>query len=400
MNLCSHPAYALFSYNLHSYRRFEFDVQLLFIDLDERFFVSLSCFYSEVLLAWKFSGARIQTTSCINHVFNVPLNYTPLLSRSVDGFLVFPARLFACGIKLVQHTINLTDGSWKYADDFITHAILRFPSRRLLDLELARLHLALSATFPELFSASGLRRSVVPLLSDISLPRPFIVKTSDNIDMLTIPSKKLYCIFNRSTNSLPTTSHTHWHDVDALSLSSRINWTEVYQLPSAKKDGDVQYKLLHNVLPSLAVLHHLNPDIPSSCGWCGEKGTITHLFIRCPLIQPSLDLLHRLIACLLPTVKIDFELYWALVPHARGRCREAVRLSNFLIIGLKSTLYWLYRKCCFYDPISFWVLRIKSKILLEYEFYKLHNNLVAFNKRWSCNDAIFLVNGDGFTWLI
>ena len=157
---------------------------------------------------------------------------------------------------------------------------------------------------------------------------------------------------------------------------------------------------MHNVLPSLPVLHHINPDISPSCGWCNERGTILHLFISCEFIQPALDLLHRLLSCLLPGVKLDFDLYWTLVPHVRGRSREAVNLSNYLIISLKSTLYWLYRTSRFLNPVFFWTARMKNKILLEYEFYKLRNNIRTFMKRWSHNNSLFTIDGDNFTWLI
>ena len=131
-----------------------------------------------------------------------------------------------------------------------------------------------------------------------------------------------------------------------------------------------------------------------------KEGTILHLFFFCESLQPTLNLLHRLLSCLLPNVKINFELYWTLVSHARGRRREAVRLSNFLITSLKSTFYWLYRTSRFINPLPLWTLRVKNKIILDYEFYKLKNNLPAFNKRWSFNDSLFTIDGDIFTWLI
>ena len=84
-------------------------------------------------------------------------------------------------------------------------------------------------------------------------------------------------------------------------------------------------------------------------------------FCTCESLQPTLNLLHRLLSCLLPNVNINFELYWTLVPHARGRRREAVCLSNFLITSLKSTFYWLYRTSRFINPLPLWTLRVKKQ---------------------------------------
>ena len=125
---------------------------------------------------------------------------------------------------------------------------------------------------------------------------------------------------------------------------------------------------------------------------CGETGTIIHLFIQCPAIQESLNILHHLIHELVKNINIDFDLYWALVSHASGRCREAVRLCNFLIISFKSTIYWLYRTLNFSDPLVVWKSKLKNRIVLDFEFFKLQNNVTAFTKRWCVNNTLCSVN--------
>ena len=402
LSLCSHPAYDLCSYNLQKYKHLHFDFQLFLMNLEPKFYYSLPYFYSDILSAWSKCGARIETSYfSLNHVLNVPLNYSFPTSLTVSGNKVLPVRLFACGIKLVKDLIDLTNGSWLQAGDFTFPSIWQRSSLRLLDRELSYVHETLITDFPAFFCTNGLRHSDLPL-RDLAarIISPFSVKVNDNTNLFTMSSRILYRLFNRSLNCLSISPFTLWHEIGVLSPSVPINWTENYRLPSSKRDGDIQYKLMHNVLPSLAVLHHINPDIPSHCGWCDERGTILHLFFFCESLQPTLNLLHRLLSCLLPNVKINFELYWTLVSHARGRRREAVRLSNFLITSLKSTFYWLYRTSRFINPLPLWTLRVKNKIILDYEFYKLKNNLPAFNKRWSFNDSLFTIDGDIFTWLI
>ena len=321
-----------------------------------------------------------------------------MLKCTQDGATVFPLTLFACGIKLIKHIVNPANGTWLQHEDFHHPSLIRRPSARLLHHELSRLRGTICAIFPAFFSPSGLRSSNHPLNSDSSLSSPYTVRSKDNTALPATNTKLLYSLLNQSINCPHTTSSTYWHDNGTISPTTVVNWTEIYKTPSSKKDGDVQFKLLHNVLPSLTVLHHFNPDISSSCGWCGERGTIHHLFIRCPFIQPALDLLHHFISRLLPGAKIDFDLYWTLVPHARGRHREAVGVCNFLITSLKSTIYWLYRTSHFLDPVPFWTQRIKSKIYLDYEFNKLQNNTVSFCKRWSFDHLFFRLDEGGLTW--
>ena len=116
-----------------------------------------------------------------------------------------------------------------------------------------------------------------------------------------------------------------------LDSSTKLQWEQSYQLPSSKKEGDVQFKLFHNnFLPSLVVLHHLNPDIFSSCGWCGEKGSIHHLFIMCPAIQPALNLLHSLLNRLLPSLQLNFDVYghWFRTLKVAARRQFALPISS------------------------------------------------------------------------
>ena len=402
LSISSHPAYDMCSYNLQKYKHLKFDFHLFLIDLDPKYYFSIPYYYSEVLSAWITSGARIEMSSfSLNHVLNIPLNYPPIIQCSALGEMAFPARLFACGIKFVKQLLNLADGNWLRVDDFINRtSFMRRVSLRLLELELSQLHETLTDLFPSFFSSSGLRHRIAPLI-DLAqyITSPFSIKINDN-NFFTMTTKCIHRLLNRQVNSLPTFTLTPWHKNGVLSDSASIAWTEIYRLPSFKRDGDVQYKLLHNVVPSLPVLHHLNPDISPFCGWCGERGTVLHLFFSCNFIQPALNHLHHLLSDILPTVTFKFEHYWTLISCVRGRCKGAVRLANFLIITFKSTLFWLYRTSRFIDPLPLWKFRIKDKILLDYEFYKLQNNSHAFHKRWSYSDSLFSIEGNTLTWFI
>ena len=330
----------------------------------------------------------------------MPINHPTLVPRAQDRSAVFPARLFACGTKLIKNFVNPNNGNWIQAKDIAYPSGLRRSSLRLLEQDISHLRSALLSTFPTFFCSVGLRQSKLNRPNhEAPLDSPYPVKIGKH-DGLTASSKGLYSHFNRTINSLSSMPNTYWHAVGFLPDSQNINWRGIYKAPTSKREGDVQYRLLHNVLPSLPVLHHLSSQIPADCGWFGERGTITHLFIHCPSIQPALFRLHELLRRIIPSVKLDFVLYWTLVPHARGRSREAVNLSNYLIISLKSTIYWLFRTMNFLDPLIFWSFRVRSKILLEHEFYKWKSSPRVFHRRWPQNDSLFVLNGMTFTWLI
>ena len=147
-------------------------------------------------------------------------------------------------------------------------------------------------------------------------------------------------------------------------------------------------------------MNHLNRDIPPECGWCGERGTIHHLFILCPAIQPALNLLHTLLSRLLPQLKLTFDIYWTLIPHAKRRDKEAVNLGNFLVVSLKNIIYHTYRTILFSDPLLIWTYRLKTKIILEHNYFNLLGKPHEFMKKWSINNSLFTTVNHKITWLI
>ena len=84
----------------------------------------------------------------------------------------------------------------------------------------------------------------------------------------------------------------------------------------------------------------------------------------------------------------------------RGRNREAVRLSNYLIVSCKYVIYNLYRTTTFVDPLLIFTHRIKNKIIFEHNYFKLVNNDDEFQKKWNINNTLFIIINDKLTWLI
>ena len=177
------------------------------------------------------------------------------------------------------------------------------PSASALDT-----NLQFSCDFPR--RGMSCRLSVSQLQNTSFCPdSPVIFKLPLTKNGLSAPSKNLDVIFNKEINPDSSSSSTHWKNIGFLDSSTKLQWEQIYQLPTSKNEGDVQFKLFHNFLPSLAVLHHLNLDIFSSCRWCGEKGSIHHLFIMCPAIHLALNLLHSLPNRLLPSLQLNFDVY-------------------------------------------------------------------------------------------
>ena len=218
LNLCSHHAYDFCAYNLRKYKNLGLDFQLFFSVFDSKCLISLPCFYANLIRAWSFSGARIETTSSISHVLNLPLNYF----GSVKETLYSPTRLFACGIRLVKQIINFNDGIWIPYCELAGQSVVRCPSLRLLDNELKLLHEAILIKFTTLFHTSGLQTQGKTLQDAARLSTPYLVTGENNTNLLIAPTKAIYLNLNRSVNCLPVRCRTPWHELDILSSTSSI----------------------------------------------------------------------------------------------------------------------------------------------------------------------------------
>ena len=157
------------------------------------FYSDLLSAWSKCLSAWSKCGARIETSYfSLNHVLNVPLNYSFPTLVTVSGERAFPARLFACGIKFVKDLIDLTNGSWLRTGDFTFPSIWQRSSLRLLDRELSHAHETLITDFPAFFFTNGLRQSDLPLRDlAASITYPFSMKVNNNTNLFTMSSRSL-----------------------------------------------------------------------------------------------------------------------------------------------------------------------------------------------------------------
>ena len=401
-NLTSHPTYLFMKYFLRQYCKLGYDYQLFHMKINPKFFVSLPVFYSEILRAWMVSGARVGTQSIsFNHVANIPLTCF-LFSNNTDDGSRPPAWLLPHGAKLVRHLFDPLSGLW--IDAHTLQALFkgpRPPSLRLLHRELQSLRLAITREFPCWFNERGCRPSALRDLPSLrSFPLVAIEFCLPGLGSGNKASSKAFYRLFVNTIHEPSGNESHWHRVGYLGKTTKLQWTLIYNLPTSKKEGDTQYKLFHNILPPVTVLHHINSDTFSQyCGWCEDSlGTTEHLFIKCPAIQPALHLLSVLLNRLFPSLPLTFELYWSLVPCGRGRSREAVRLANFLIISLKCVIYTMFRTNNFSNPCIIWQHRLKSRILYEFHYYCLCHDIVSFCKKWSHSDALFRFHDSSLVW--
>ena len=392
-----HPAFYFFTYYLRMYHKLGYDFQLFYTKITKPL-TGIPVFYSEVLKAWDISKAVINTPpESLNYIINLPIHSLFLcINANASPFMRLE-------LQKIGHLLNRS-GTWRTAEDIITDSgrDARLSSR-ILQGELSAAQECIINAFPNTFNKNGARRPPIEMITDfysLHEPPPDI-RLGDSVSPAAFHTKYVYSVINAEVNTLPPKPRTPWHN-NVLQPENTIPWTNIYRLPVSKKEGDIQYRLIHKILPSQEVLHHLNPSLPKTCGWCGPqgKGDLLHLFFKCPHLQPALQLLHSLIRRTFPNLKLDFAIFWCLLHNKKGPKRRSIYLCNYFIISLKATVYWLYINENFKDILQTWKYRMKSKMYIEFNYYKLKNDVKSFIEKWDPDEksTLFTLNNENILW--
>ena len=300
----------------------------------------------------------------------------------------------------MRHLFDPSSGQWLDPCIFQRHFRgLRPPSLRLIEHEFRLLRSALSQCFPTLFLEKGchlpdsVALQTVPLFPS-SLVN-FVLPSFEN--GLIATSKIAYRIFNIELNNLSSTLFSHWHDIGYLEPSTKLNWNLIYQLPTSKKEGDTQFRLLHNITAArCSSSFQLGYFFVVWMVW-GKKEQFNISSSNAQLFNPRSIMIYWIL--FFP----PFNLH-SICIGLSFRTPEGVagRLSASRIFSSSAanTLFIICIVQLFSDPLIVWVHRLKSRILFEFHYYKLCHNPYTFFRKWSVNDTLFVLKEEALSWLI
>ena len=116
LNQNTHPANALLGFFFRQYKKLHLDYNLFYTDIDPKSFSSLPVYHSDILCAWKESGAHtVIPLGSINRIINLPISST-VFKLSPDNEESC-SRLLMCEIKLVRSLLDDSSGNWLTSQD-------------------------------------------------------------------------------------------------------------------------------------------------------------------------------------------------------------------------------------------------------------------------------------------
>jgi len=213
-----------------------------------------------------------------------------------------------------------------------------------------------------------------------------------------VGKKALYvlCVKVLYLQTLDNVKESKWQEVFGADASPKGSWRSLYKPPTEKRTGDLQWRTVHGIIATNRHRAHLDPEVGEGCPFCGEQETIFHLFFNCGRLQRLFAELERWCQTL---GMVFTPMVFVYGPRYSRSNKDVHVLINFLFGQVKMAI-WLSRKGKLNDTGSTDVLSIvkgliKTRIKIEYAYYKLVNNLEMFNCKWGINHCVCEVDIDG-----
>lgn len=174
------------------------------------------------------------------------------------------------------------------------------------------------------------------------------------------------------------------------------NWKTFYKPPLNKKIGDLQWRILHCIIAVNAFISMLNPDVGHECPFCSQRETVFfHVFMSCPRLKPLFEVLQNLFKSFDEAFSMQAFIFD--VKYTKRRQREC-QLLNFVLGKSKMAIY-MSRKDKIeqnqeFNLVSMFGAMVKSRILIDFRFYKVTSCLAMFEDVWCYGGALCSVVND------
>lgn len=172
-------------------------------------------------------------------------------------------------------------------------------------------------------------------------------------------------------------------------------WRVLYSPPLKKHSADLQWRILHGAVTVNAFVSILNPVTLNKCPFCNLTETIFHFFLEC-------NRLNSLFAVLTHVFNQFGEKFsgttFILGASYKKTNRIRWQLLNFLLGEAKLAVYVSrnnkMKDRAGQEVTSVWRCSIRSRLWLEFKFYKTMSNLEMFEQQWCYKDIICTVQDE------
>ncbi len=174
-----------------------------------------------------------------------------------------------------------------------------------------------------------------------------------------------------------------------LDETVKPEWRSLYKPPLSKRLGDLQWRVLHGIIAVNSFISILNPEVCSTCPFCSKKETVFHVFVQCFRLEPLFVVLNGLFNCFDELFSVET---FILGFKYRGDMRFTSQLLNFILGETKFAIYIsrknkIGKKSC-QSVVDCFLTLVKSRVLIDFKFYKAMEDLLTFEMIWCSQGAV------------
>jgi len=234
------------------------------------------------------------------------------------------------------------------------------------------------STFPELVCAFS-------LASPLPCP-PF------NVGFNGLPKQKdlyLGCVKFLSQRQI-TQQKVRWRDLLPCSPPYFPNWKGFYHPPVPPRHGDLQWRLVHWILPSNHLLHRFSNLLVDECPFCKKSENLFHIYVECQRLAPLFILLRNCFVRFGLIFNTCVFIYGLDIPHKNS---NAV-LANFLLAQAKMAVYKSRKRKLDgvgvndEDALFLFQNLVISRVKLDFAFFSVTGRLPQFESKWCIKEVI------------
>lgn len=165
------------------------------------------------------------------------------------------------------------------------------------------------------------------------------------------------------------------------------SFSNIYKTKAPKHECDVAWRMLHGSVASNEFRHKIDSEISNQCNFCDATDSVIHSFIYCIHVQPLLMFLYTIYL----NVYNNFMTIEEYVFNLKSS-QKYFRVFNFLIVTCKYATYKSIvskrNNLNITDPLLIFKSKIRSRLLIEFQFCKVHGKLDYFLKNWTLDNKL------------
>ncbi|XP_053533103.1 transposon TX1 uncharacterized 149 kDa protein isoform X1 [Ictalurus punctatus] len=382
---------------LHTVGGLGLDRTLFLMDTKTLDLAGLPVFYSGLFKIWTFFKKQIKGCRTPYWLLEEPLVNGGRLDISGVTTPSLSRVLVSSGIVTLRQLVNIAGTDLSRAEDLAASLGLRSlrivnkllhcwrstltseERAQLMNNETSKTGPIEEEPFPQLGIAPDLDGCGGPLL-----------EFNSDMNIETVTGKLLYkaCVKVLNKKKLNGRVDTPWRVVLGFN-DVKPEWRALYKPPLTKKCADLQWRILYGIVSVNSFISILNPEVTQECPFCSQRETVFHAFIHCSRLQPLFVFLKNNLRSFY--VDFTFQIFIFGFKYVRKN-RFKCQLINFIFGQAKMSIY-LSRKnkvaqntdC---DARKILSRLIKSRILIDFNFYNSMGDVEMFKAVWCCEEAL------------